>query len=957
MTCLWHERVIKVCLKFLPSFTKIGLNKSAKSNMNKPVSRTLIYLLVITVIVAGYYFYQGGTAEQASREGALTPIDLDCNNLKNPTGVDTLQPVFSWILNPSGRGDEQAAYQILVASSRQNLVRGNGDLWDSGRLNSGQSIGVSYAGKPLASGAFCFWKVRVWDTRGATSEWSEPAFWSMGLLDATNWQAKWIGRDETTTNEDRRLAARWLRKEFAISNKVMRASVYFSGLGWSELYLNGQKIGDHVLSPPLSQYTQREYYETYEIPRLLKPGANAIGVVLGNGRFFSPRQNALNSGFPKLLLQLHIEFADGTETNIVSDASWKLSTDGPIITNNEYDGEEYDARRELAGWSEPGFDDSHWQPAQMVSAPGGVLSGIRQDPVRITGEIKPVTMKQLRPGVYVFDMGQNMVGWCRLQVQGPAGTAVGMRFAETLDSNGGLYTNNLRSAKANDIYTLKGGGEEVWQPRFTLHGFRFVELTGYPGTPTLDTLTGCVVNDDMPVTGSFECSNPLLNRIYHNIVWGVRGNYRSIPTDCPQRDERQGWLGDRGEENRGESYFYDNDEFYSKWMQDIADAEKSDGEISDVSPSYWGDYHDDVTWPTVSVITPQMLSDQFGDERTIAEHYASAKKWMDRMETFVTDGITAKDQYGDWCMPPENPSLIHSQDPARITAGPLLATAFFYHDLRVMEHYALQLGKTNDADGYGKEADEMKTAFNNKFLNRQTGAYDNGTPTSSILPLAFDMVPDDMHDKVFGWLTNKISGPWHDHVGTGVLGGKYLMRVLSENGRPDLAYTLVTQTNYPSWGYMADHGATTIWELWDGDTADPAMNSGNHVMLIGDLATWFYENLAGIKPDPEQPGFKHIIMDPTPVGDLVYVKASHLSPYGLITSEWHKDGKEFEWRIRIPTGTTATVYLPAALPADVTESGHLLTRTAGVKILPAESGRVALKVASGSYYFICQTGQ
>lgn len=925
--------------------------------MNKPISRTLIYLLLITVVVAGYYFYQGTTARQISRQGALTPIDVRCNNLKNPTGVDTPQPAFSWVLNPMGRGDEQAAYQIVVASSRQNLARNIGDLWDSGRLTSGQSIGVSYAGKPLASGAFCFWRVRVWDTRGAVSEWSEPAFWSMGLLDATNWGAKWIGLDETTTNESRRLPARWLRKEFAISNSVVRASVYFSGLGWSELYINGQKIGDHVLSPPLSQYAKREYYETYEIPRLLKPGNNAIGVVLGNGRFFSPRKNAVNSGFPKLFLQLHIEFADGTQTNIVSDESWKVSAAGPIVANNEYDGEEYDARKELTGWSEPGYNDADWQPAQLVSAPDGVLSGIRQDPIRITSEIKPVTMNQLRPGVYVFDMSQNMVGWCRLKVQGPAGTQVGMRFAETLDSNGELYTNNLRSAKATDIYTLKGGGEEVWQPRFTLHGFRYVELTGYPGTPTLDTLTGCVVNDDMPVIGSFKCSNPLLNQIYHNIVWGVRDNYRSIPTDCPQRDERQGWLGDRAEEVRGETYFYDNDDFYAKWLQDIADAEKDNGSISDVSPSYWGNYHDDVAWPTASIITPQILSDQFGDEQTIAEHYDSAKKWTDHMAKFVVNGITAKDQYGDWCMPPENQKLIHSQDPARMTAGPLIATAFFYKDLRVMQHYALQLGKTNDADGFGTLADQMKIAFNDKFLNRQTGAYDNGTPTSSILPLAFDMAPDDMHDKVFSYLTNKISGTWHDHVGTGVLGGKYLMRVLSENGRPDLAYALVTQTDYPSWGYMAEQGATTIWELWDGNTADPAMNSGNHIMLIGDLAIWFYENLAGIKPDPEQPGFKHIIMQPMPVGDLTYVKASHLSPYGWISSEWHKGGKEFEWQIRIPTGTTATVYLPAALPADVTESGRRLTRTEGVKILPAESGRVVLKVESGSYDFVCQTGQ
>lgn len=918
--------------------------------------RTLFYGLLIAVLVAAYSLFVGVNAHQEASEASLTPVDLRCDHLKNPTGIDDPQAVFSWILNSTVRGHRQAAYEILVASSRQNLAVGKGDLWDSGRLNSGQSIQIPYSGQSLAPGAFCFWKVRIWDTKGTGSEWSETAFWTMGLLDATNWQAKWIGLDgQTTTNKSRPLPARWLRKEFTVPGGVKRATVYFSGLGWSELYINGQRIGDHLLSPPLSQYPKRSYYETYEVTRLVKPGSDAIGVVLGNGRFYSPRSNAFNSGFPRLLLQLHIEFADGSQTNIVSDESWKITTNGPIIANNEYDGEQYDARKEFPDWSRPGFDDSNWQPAALVSAPGPMVSGIRQEPIHITAERQPVAMNELRPGVYIFDMGQNMAGWCRLKVQGPTGTEVTLRFAETLDDQGQLYTNNLRSARATDVYVLKGQGEEIWQPRFTLHGFRYVEMTGYPGTPTLDSLTGCVVNDDMPVTGDFECSNPLLNQIYHNIVWGVRDNYRSIPTDCPQRDERQGWLGDRGEEARGETYFFDNDAFYAKWLQDIADAQRPNGNVSDVSPAYWHDYRENVTWPSTSIMMPEMLRDQFGDDHVIAEHYDSARKWMLHMETFVTNGIIAKDNYGDWCMPPEDITIIHSKDPSRITSGPLLATTFFYHDLRVMQQYALQLGRTNDADGFAQLADQMKDAFNAKFLNSQTGEYDNGTPTSSILPLAFDMVPDDMREKVFDFLVNKITSDWHSHVGTGVLGGKYLMRVLSENGRPDLAYTLVTQTNYPSWGYMAQHGATTVWELWDGDTADPSMNSGNHVMLIGDLAIWFYENLAGIKPDPEQPGFRHIIMQPTPVGDLTYVKASHLSPYGWITSEWHKGGNEFEWRIKIPTGATATVYLPAALPADVNESGHRLTADAGVKLLPSQGGRVVANVESGAYDFICQT--
>jgi alpha-L-rhamnosidase len=899
------------------------------------------------------------SGQQAFSKTTLKLADLRCENLENPTGIDAAQPGLSWILNSTGRGRNQAAYQILVASSRENLADDNGDLWNSGRVNSSQSVQVSYAGKPLASGALCFWKVRVWDDQGTVSEWSQPAFWTMGLLQPEDWRTKWVGLDgEVVTNESRRLPARWLRKEFAAPKEIKRATVCFSGLGWSELYINGEKIGDHVLSPPLSEYPKRVYYETFEVAGRLKPGANAVGVVLGNGRFYAPRRThptkTLSFDFPKLLLQLHIEYADGTATNIVSDESWKLTTNGPIVANNEYDGEEYDARKEFPGWSEPGFDDSQWQPVQIVSSPDGVPSGIRQEPIRVTQRLKPVSVKELNPGVFIFDMGQNMVGWCQLKVRGPAATRVELRHAETLKPDGSLYTANLRSARATDIYTLKGHGEEVWQPRFTLHGFRFVEMTGYPGRPTLDSLTGCVVNDDLPVTGEFECSNPLLNQIYHNIVWGVRGNYHSIPTDCPQRDERQGWLGDRAEESRGETYFFDNEALYAKWLQDMADAQKTNGSIPDVCPSYWPLYNDDVTWPSTSIVIPEMLRDQFADEQAVARHYDSARMWIEHMMGFVTNGIIARDRYGDWCVPPEDPTLIHSKDPKRNTNPALLATPFFYHDLRLMENEARRLGKTDDANCFGKLADEIKVAFNEKFLNRDLGQYDNGTPTSCVLPLAFGLVPDDMRGKIFDHLVRKITDETHGHIGTGLVGGQFLMRVLTANGRLDLAYMIATQKTYPSWGYMVEHGATTIWELWNGDTANPAMNSGNHVMLVGDLAIWLYEDLAGIKADPEQPGFKHIIMQPTPVGDLKFVRATHLSPYGWISSEWHWEGDQFDWQIKIPANTTATVYLPAQNVEAVTESGQPLAGADGVKFLRVEGGRVVVDVQSGAYHFVCK---
>lgn len=922
----------------------------------KSTAPILLIALLLAILGVELALLHVKRERQVAEQISLTPAELRCDDLENPNGVDFQKPVFSWILPPA-QGRQQAAYEILVVSSTNSLAQNNGDIWDSGKVNSSQSVHVDYDGKPLVSGGRYFWKVRVWDAAGTMSQWSAPAYWTMGLLNAYDWKAKWIGLDQGDEEEatnSRTLPARWLRKEFVLSKPIDRATVYFCGLGWSELHINGQRVGDHVLSPPLSQYPKREYYETYELARLLNSGSNALGVALGDGRFYAPKTNAVNAGYPKLILQLHVEFSDGTATNIVSDDSWKLTTNGPITANNEYDGEEYDARKEFPGWSRPGFDDSSWQRPALVSAPGGVLSAMRQAPTRVTDEIKPVSMKEIKPGVYIFDLGQNIAGWCKLKVEGPAGTQVTLRHSETL-TNGELYTANLRKAKVADIYTLKGGGPETWQPRFTFHGFRYVEMTGYPGKPTLDSLTGCVVGDDLPVTGEFECSSPLINQLYHNVVWGVRDNYRSIPTDCCQRDERQGWLGDRAEESRGETYFFDNDALYSKWMQDIADCQSTNGNISSVCPAYWKVYPDEVTWASASVVIPGMLRDQFGNRKIVAEHYDCAKKWVDRTVGFITNGIISEDVYGDWCMPPEDPKLIHSKDPSRITGKAMLATPFFYNDLRLMQTYALQLGRKDDADRYGKLADMMKDAFNKKFFNRDTGQYDNGTPTSSVLPLAFDMVPPELRYRASQFLVNKLAGTWNNHIGTGVVGGKYLLRVLSENGRPDLAYTIVTQTNYPGWGYMVEHNATTVWELWNGDAADPEMNSGNHVMLIGDLATWMYEQLAGIRPDPAAPGFKHIIMRPLPIGDLTYAKASHQSPYGWIRSEWHKEGNEFDWHIEIPANTTATVYLPTSHAESVTEDNQTLDKATGVKLInTTEGGPVAAALEPGVYNFVSE---
>jgi alpha-L-rhamnosidase len=726
-------------------------------------------------------------------------------------------------------------------------------------------------------------------------------------------------------------------------------------LGLSELYLNGQKVGADVLSPGLTDYDKRVLYVTHDVTALVRSGHNALGVILGNGRFYAPRDKVptltRSFGFPKLRLQLEVEYTDGTQDVIVSDASWKVTTDGPIRANNEYDGEEYDARREMPGWAKAGFDDSAWGPAQLVSAPGGKLAAQMIEPIRVTGTLQPVALTEPQPGVFIYDLGQNMVGWCRLQVRGPAGAKISLRYAETLQPDGTLYVANLRSAKVTDTYTLKGSGLEVYEPRFTYHGFRYVEVTGFPGRPKLASLEGRIVNDNLATAGQFTCSQPTINRFYRNVVWGVRGNYRSIVTDCPQRDERQGWLGDRSAESRGEMFLFDTAALYAKWTQDMTDSQQANGCISDVCPSFWPLYGDNVTWPSSAVIIPGALLDQYADAGVVARQYPSMVKWIDHLSGYIANGIIAKDNYGDWCVPPEDAKLIHSNDPTRKTAPEILATSYFYHCLKLITRYAALLDKPADAQRFEQLAEQLKTALNGKFYHQAEGYYGNGSQTACVLPLAFDLVPAAERGRVFQHLVEKITQETKGHMGTGLVGGQWLNRVLSEGGRADLVYGFATNITYPSWGYMVEKGATTVWELWNGNTADPAMNSGNHVMLVGDFVIWLYEDLAGIKSDPAQPGFKHILMQPCLIDDLKFVKASHLSPYGRISSEWRREGGDFRWKITVPVNTTATVWLPANDAGRVHESGKALSRSAGVKFLRAEPGGVVCEVSAGQYEF------
>lgn len=904
----------------------------------------------------------------ASKAFAVVSIDnLKCEMLVNPIGIDASKPRFSWQYNTEERGLKQLAYQVIVATSPEKLAREEGDLWNSGKVNSDQSIQVAYAGQPLQSRQEGYWKVKVWTNHGQES-WSKSASFRIGLLQPSDWKAKWIGLERAfpwdSVSKFARLSARYFRKEFRAAKQVKRATVYLSGLGLYELYVNGQKIGDQVLAPGPTDYSKTILYNTFDVTSQVKQGANAIATVLGNGRFFTMRQNYKpqkwhNFGFPRLLLQMEVEYTDGSKQLVVSNATWNVTADGPIRTNNEYDGEEYDATKEFRGWNKPGFKSDKWLNAELVKAPGGVLKAQMNANMKVMERIKPLTIKKRSSNQFILDMGQNMAGWIRMQVNGKRGDKVTLRFAESLQPNGELYVANLRDAQVTDVYTLKGGAKESWAPTFVFHGFRYVEINNYPGIPALDDFTGEVVYDDMLTTGSLQTSNAVINQIHKNAYWGIRSNYKGMPIDCPQRNERQPWLGDRTIGAYGESFLFDNGKLYAKWLDDIADAQTPEGSIPDVAPNFWYYYKDNMTWPGAFLTIADMLYRQYGDLQPIRKHYPAMKKWMGYMKSkYMTPGfLVTKDSYGDWCVPPESPELIHSKDSTRITDPQLLATAYYYYFLQVMQHFARLANHSEDIGGYAAEAEKVKVSFHNRFYDKSKGQYSNNTVTANLLPLAFNLVPEGDREKVFQNITHKIEVESQGHISTGVVGTQWLMRWLTKYGRADIAYQLASITSYPSWGYMVDHGATTIWELWNGNTANPAMNSQNHVMLLGDLLIWMYENLGGIRSDSSEVAFKKIIMQPSFVNQLGSVNVTYQSPYGRISSQWKKTESLLEWNILVPANTTALVYIPVLSADAVKESGKTVTGREGVKFLRMEGGSAVFEVGSGLYSFTAPQAQ
>lgn len=911
-----------------------------------------------TIICLGYLTVALLFGACMPQDATLRPVDLRCEYLMNPLGIDVLRPDLSWQLEAAdarSRGLKQSSYRVLVASSPELLSHDQGDLWDSGQINSDKSIHVVYDGKQLDSQMSCYWKVRVWDHNGKPSRWSSHAIWSMGLLKKEDWKAIWIGKDggeENAGSENRRLAARMLRHEFHVEKRIMKATAYVCGPGFFELYLNGRRVGDHVMDPVLSNYSKRVFYVTFDVTNQLCRGRNSIGVILGNGRFFAPRINVPvytpTFGYPKLLMQIHIVYSDGSVADIISDENWKITASGPIRANNEFDGEDYDARLEQRGWDKVGFNDSAWEPAQRVQSPEGRLIAQMIEPMRITEVLKPVAITSPRPGAYLVDFGQNLYGMVRIRVRGPAGTRIQIRTSFTRRPDGNIKMEDNRSAQSTDVYVLRGEGEETWAPRFRGQGTHYAEVTGWPGVPSTKNFELLCVQTDMEKTGEFTCSDTLINNIYANVVRSTRMQERSVPLD-PDRDERQAWLGHPAKTSESEAYIFKVAPFYGSFMGEIRIDQKDDGNISDAG-SIWPFYSGDPIWPSVVTILPDWYYNFYGDLRILQQNYDCLKRWVIFQEktNLGPDGAIRRGTFGDWV---DAYTMDGKVWEGGATSPHLLCTAYFYHNCRIAARVAGILGNTEERKRFNELADRVGIAFNKYFFRPEFNNYESETQCSYAVPLAFGLVPRERRKAVADNLVDDIIVKHKGHLSVGLVGMQWFMQVLTDIGRPDVAYTVAKQTTRPGWGYMVSKGGTSVWERWDQDTRDPGMNGESQLILAGNLAAWFYQTLGGINYDPEQPGFKHIILRPRPVGDLTFVRASHQSLYGMIRSEWKIEGGIFRWDVKVPVNATATVYVPAKDQESILESDKPASSVAGIKFLRMEEGLALFEIGAGHYQF------
>ncbi len=894
------------------------------------------------------------------------PCELTCEYAPNPLSMNTPQPRFGWLLESSQRGQSQSAYQILVASSEAQLQVDRGDNWNSGKVTADQSVNVVYAGGRLSSGERRWWKVRVWDQDDRASDYSAPATFAMGLLNESDWEGQWIGAD-------REIASPLLRRAFDLGQPVQRASLYISGLGWYELYLNGQRVGDHALDPATSDYRQRILYVTYDVTDLLRSGANAVGVMLGNGWYCEPGWEYQYGDSPRLRMQLNVELADGGKTSVISGTGWKAAG-GPITRNDLYGGETYDARRERPGWATASFDDSQWGAAVLKDAPGGKMVAQVMPPIRVKKTLQPVQVSEPQAGVHVYDLGQLFGGWARLRLRGPRGTRVTIRYASQLLDDSGLvdqlsgeFTHRHKSRLSDheagletDCYILKGDPQgETYAPKFTYHPVRYVQVEGDGGPLTIEEAEGQVVFSDVDLAGGFECSNPLLNRIHELVHWTVTNGLFGIPLDCLHR-EHWAWT----DPATVVSSVYPRKHmprFWSKWLDDIKDAQYDDGRVPDICPNYVQRGDVDPAWGSNYPILLWYLYQYFDDERILEDHYPSIRKWVDYLTSVAENCIVREGHYGDHMLPGEAPGkeeFVSSETPP-----PLLWTGYYYRCAAIVSQVAERLGRTTEAKHYAGVAADIKEALNKEWLNPSTHQYASGSQTANLFPLALGIVPQANQAGVVQNIVQDIVEKWDGHLHTGNTGATCLIDTLTQHGQGEVLYNLVATRTYPGWGYMVEQGATTIWESW---SLESTVGSAESMIMWASIDEFFYNDLAGIKgpdyhgPGYMTPGFREIHIEPHPLGDLEHAGACIKTVRGSISSHWRRADQSITLAVTIPVNCRARVSVPALelKHVVVTEGGEVIWQdsayvagVAGITSGSASADYVTFEVGSGDYCF------
>jgi alpha-L-rhamnosidase len=884
----------------------------------------------------------------------LSVANLRTENQTNPVGLDITKPRFSWELVSDKRNVMQTAFEIEVKDSKNTV-------WSSGKIASDASIHQEYQGKMLESGKKYTWQVRVSDNQGSVSAWSAPASWVMGMINAQQeFSAQWIASGMKADTAYGIVPQ--FRKQFATSSKkITSATAYITAKGVYEATINGKKVGDAYLTPGWTSYNNRLLYQTFDVTAHLKSGKNAIGVQLGNGWYRGElgweKKTAFYGKETALLLQINIEYADGTTEKVVSDGTWKVAPSA-MLMSEIYDGEIYDARLAQKDWTSPAFNDATWSPVAVKEFDKKNLFASNHELIKAHENIQPIKILTTPKGEQVLDFGQNLVGFVRMKISGKAGDKIVLSHSEAMAKDGNLYFANLRNAKSEDTYLIKGDGEETYQPTFTFHGFRYVRVAGIAAPLKAENFTAIAIYSDIKPTGSFECSNALVNQLQKNIQWSQRGNFLDVPTDCPQRDERLGWTGDAEVFSRTAAYNFNVNSFFAKWLKDVAADQRENGSIPFVIPdALKGTFFDKgmgaAGWSDAGIIIPWNMYVVYGDKRIVENQYASMKSYLNYMRNAAKNDLwNTGFQFADWLSYRVDDSKGFIGQKSAVTDNYLVAQCFYAYCIDLMIKSAKVLGKMDDVKEYENLLSNVKTAFQKEYAT-PSGRLISETQTAYILALQFDMLPENLRPQAVERLENNIKS-YDYHLTTGFLGTPFLNRVLTRFGKTAVAYKLLLQETYPSWLFPIKMGATTIWERWDsqkpdGSFQDPGMTSFNHY-AYGAVGEWLYRDVAGMNTDEQDAGYKKMIFKPNLGGNLEYVKAAFQSIHGKVVANWtiHLTNTVFSYEI--PANTSAIIYLPTNNVANIQENNKALSPA--IKNMGVEGDWVKLQVGSGKYEFL-----